>query len=99
MSNFSVNEVSVLTTDLSFDIVTPFVTIPSGARTIDILNTSSVSGLIIYITGNQTQGTLELQPVIVNQNVAYSFVDLGKPYPAIKVSGDFGASVNIVACY
>lgn len=99
MSNFLVNQASVLTTEVEFDLSTTSITIPQGARTIDILNTSPLPALNIEITGNQAQGTLTLLPVIVAQNVAYSFVDLGKPYPAITVSGGAGAIVNIVACY
>ena len=98
MSNFSVNQVSVLTTEVTFDVGTTQITIPSGARTIDILNTST-SALKIDITGNQAQGNLILSPVLVAQNVTYSFVDIGKPYPAITVSGQDGAVANIVACY
>lgn len=98
MSNFLVNQASVLTTEVEFDLSTTSIVIPTGARTIDILNTSPTS-LSIEITGNQAQGTLSLLPVIVAQNVTYSFVDLGKPYPAITVSGGAGAIVNIVACY
>lgn len=98
MSNFLVNQASVLTTEVEFDMGTTSIVIPTGARTIDILNTSA-SALSIFITGNQAQGTLNLLPVLVLQNVAYSFVDLGKPYPAITVSGENGAIVNIVACY
>jgi hypothetical protein len=77
---------------------TTSIVIPTGARTIDILNTSA-SALTIEITGNQAQGTLTLLPVIVAQNVTYSFVDIGKPYPAITISGGAGAIANIVACY
>ena len=98
MSNFLVNQASVLTTEVEFDMGTTSIVIPTGARTIDILNVSA-SSLSIEITGNQAQGTLTLLPVLVLQNVAYSFVDLGKPYPAITVSGQNGAIVNIVACY
>lgn len=99
MSNFLVNQASVLTTQIAFDLVTTSIVIPTGARTIDILNTSPITGLNIQITGNQPQGTLTLLPVIVGQNVTYSFVDIGKPYPEITVSGGAGAIVNIVACY
>jgi hypothetical protein len=98
MSNFSVNQASVLTTEVEFDMGTTSIVIPTGARTIDILNTSA-SALTIEITGNQSQGTLTLLPVIVAQNVTYSFVDIGKPYPAITISGGAGAIANIVACY
>lgn len=98
MSNFSVNEVSVLTTEVTFNTLITEITIPLGARTIDILNTSALS-LELEITGNQAQGTLTLLPVVVAQNVTFSFVDLGKPYPAIIVSGSSGAVANIVACY
>jgi len=98
MSNFSVNQASVLTTQVEFDMLVTSIVIPTGARTIDILNIST-SALKIDITGNQAQGNLILSPVVVEQNVAYSFVDLGKPYPAITVSGQNGAIVNIVACY
>jgi len=99
MSNFSVNQASVLTTEVAFDLLTTSIVIPQGARTIDILNTSPFSSLELEITGNQAQGTLTLLPVIVAQNVTYSFVDIGKPYPAITISGGAGAIANIVACY
>jgi hypothetical protein len=98
MSNFSVNQASVLTTEVEFDMLLESIVIPQGARTIDILNTST-SALKIDITGNQAQGNLILSPVLVKQNVTYSFVDIGKPYPAITVSGQDGAIANIVACY
>ena len=99
MSNFSVNQASVLTTEVEFDMLVTSIVIPQGARTIDILNISPFSSLQLEITGNQAQGTLTLLPVIVAQNVTYSFVDLGKPYPAITISGGAGAIANIVACY
>jgi hypothetical protein len=99
MSNLLVNQTSVLTTEVEFNLDTTSIVIPQGARTIDILNISPLSSLNIEITGNQAQGTLTLLPVIVNQNITYSFVDLGKPYPEITVSGDSGAVANIVACY
>jgi hypothetical protein len=99
MSNFSVNQASVLTTEVEFDMLVTSIVIPQGARTIDILNTSPFSSLQLEITGNQAQGNLTLLPVIVAQNVTYSFVDLGKPYPAITISGGAGAIANIVACY
>lgn len=99
MSNFLVNQASVLTTEVEFDMLLESVVIPQGARTIDILNTSPLPSLNIEITGNQAQGSLTLTPVIIGQNVTYSFVDLGKPYPEITVSGGSGAVANIVACY
>jgi hypothetical protein len=98
MSNFSVNQASVLTTEVEFDMLVTSITIPQGARTIDILNIST-SAISIEITGNQAQGTLTLLPVLVKQNVTYSFVDIGKPYPAITIQGNNGAIANIVACY
>jgi hypothetical protein len=99
MSNFSVNQASVLTTEVEFDMLVTSIVIPQGARTIDILNISTSSTLFVQITGNQAQGTLTLLPVFVEQNVSYSFVDIGKPYPAITIEGGVGAIVNIVACY
>ena len=99
MSNFSVNEVSVFTTEVSFNLSVTSIVIPQGARTIDILNISPFSSLQLEITGNQAQGTLTLLPVLVKQNVTYSFVDIGKPYPAITIQGNNGAIANIVACY
>jgi hypothetical protein len=99
MSNFSVNQASVLTTEVEFDMLVTSIVIPQGARTIDILNISTSSTLFVQITGNQAQGTLTLLPVFVEQNVSYSFVDIGKPYPAITIEGGAGAIVNIVACY
>jgi hypothetical protein len=99
MSNFSVNQASVLTTEVEFDMLVTSITIPQGARTIDILNISTSSTQFVQITGNQAQGTLTLLPVYVEQNVTYSFVDIGKPYPAITIQGNNGAIANIVACY
>jgi len=99
MSNFSVNQASVLTTEVEFDMLVTSITIPQGARTIDILNISTSSTQFVQIIGNQAQGTLTLLPVYVEQNVSYSFVDIGKPYPAITIEGITGAIVNIVACY
>lgn len=99
MSNFLVNEASVLTTQVIFDFTTTSIVIPVGARTIDILNSSISPSATIEITGNQVQGTLTLSPVYVGQNVTFSFVDLGKPYPAITISGGAGTTANIVACY
>ena len=45
MSNFLVNQASVLTTEVEFDLGTTSIVIPQGARTIDILNTSPLSSL------------------------------------------------------
>jgi hypothetical protein len=99
MSNFSVNQASVLTTEVEFTTLVTSIVIPQGARTIDILNISTSSTQFVQIIGNQGQGTLTLLPVYVEQNVSYSFVDIGKPYPAITIEGITGAIVNIVACY
>jgi hypothetical protein len=99
MSNFSVNQASVLTTEVEFTTLVTSIVIPQGARTIDILNISTSSTQFVQIIGNQAQGTLTLLPVYVEQNVSYSFVDIGKPYPAITIEGITGAIVNIVACY
>ena len=98
MSNFLVNQASVLTILVAFYTLVTTITISQGARTIDILNTTP-SALLITVLGNQAQGTLTLLPVEIAQNVTYSFVDLGKPYGDIIVEGEDGAIANIIACY
>lgn len=74
----NVGEGSVLTSSLSGDV---FI-IPQGARTIDIINTGAD---IITFEGNSRQGLIALTPVTIAVGQAYSFGDVGKPYPAITI--------------
>jgi hypothetical protein len=74
----NVAEGSVLTSSLSGDI---FV-IPQGARTIDIIN---IGAGAITFQGNSPQGLIALTPVTIAVGQAYSFGDVGKPYPAITI--------------
>lgn len=87
----NISEAVVLTTSISNDIGT----IPQGARTIDIVNTG---GSTITFTGNSSQGSLSLNPVSIVEKQAYSFGDVGKPYPSISIDCT-GGSVDIVAVY
>ena len=87
----NIAENSVLTSALSNEIVT----IPQGARTIDITNTG---GAPITYMGNSPQGLISLTPVSIVVDQAYSFGDTGKPYPAIVVDCT-GSSADISVVY
>jgi hypothetical protein len=87
----NISEASVLTSVLSNQIAV----IPQGARTIDIVNTG---GAIITFLGNSPQGSLSLNYVSIAVTGAYSFGDVGKPYPAITIDCT-GSSADIVAVY
>jgi len=76
--SFNVGEAQVTTTTGSNQVLT----IPQGARTIDIKNTGGAS---ITFLGNSGNGTLTLQPVTIGTTESYSFGDVGKPYPSITV--------------
>ena len=87
----NIAEASVLTSNLSNEIAV----IPQGARTIDIVNTG---GSVITFLGNTPQGGLALNNVSIATTGAYSFGDVGKPYPAITIDCT-GSSADIVAVY
>jgi hypothetical protein len=87
----SVGEGSVLTSSLTNEIAT----IPQGARTIDIVNTGAS---IITFIGNSAQGSINLSPVSIAVSQAYSFGDVGKPYPAITIDCS-GSSADISVVY
>jgi hypothetical protein len=87
----NVSEGSVLTSSLSNEIAI----IPSGARTIDIINTG---GSTITFIGNSSQGSISLSAVSILSSNAYSFGFTDKPYPAITIDCT-GGSADIVAVY
>ncbi len=86
----NVSEGSVLTSSLSGSV---FV-IPQGARTIDIINTGASA---ITFQGNSSQGAIALTPVTIGVGQAYSFGDVGKPYPAITIDcSSSSADISVV---
>jgi hypothetical protein len=87
----NISEASILTSALSNEIAT----IPQGARTIDIVNTGGSS---ITFVGNSPQGQIPLSPVTIATTQAYSFGDVGKPYPAITIDCT-GSSADISVVY
>lgn len=87
----NIAEAQVVTSALSNEIAI----IPQGARTIDIVNTG---GSVITFLGNTPQGALALNYVSIATTGAYSFGDVGKPYPAITIDCT-GSSADIVAVY
>ena len=87
----NIAEASVLTSTLTNEIAI----VPQGARTIDIVNTGGSS---ITFLGNSSQGSLTLNYVDIAVTQAYSFGDVGKPYPAITIDCT-GSSASIVAVY
>ena len=87
----NIAEASVLTSSLSNEIAI----IPQGARTIDIVNTGGTS---ITFVGNSPQGLITLSPVTIATTQAYSFGDVGKPYPAITIDCT-GSSADISVVY
>jgi len=94
----NVNEANVLTSQYTFSLVDTGFTIPQGARTIDMFNLSG-SGQKVYFKGNSSQGTIILSAVSIADAQNYSFADLGKPYPAIVVTGDDTAVIEISVTY
>ena len=88
---FNIAEASVLTSALSNEIAI----VPQGARTIDIVNTGGSS---ISFVGNSPQGLIPLTPVTIGITQAYSFGDVGKPYPAITIDCT-GGSADISVVY
>lgn len=93
-----VNEASVLTSQYTFSSVDTGFTIPQGARTIDMYNLSPTSE-IVYFLGNSSQGLLTLSAVSIQSGQNYSFADLGKPYPAIVITGENNAVIEISVTY
>ena len=87
----NISEASVLTSALGNEIAI----IPQGARTIDIVNTG---GSPITFVGNSPQGLIPLSPVTIGTTQAYSFGDVGKPYPAITIDCT-GSSADISVVY
>jgi len=87
----NVSEASILSSALNNGI---FV-IPQGFRTLDITNTG---GAGITFIGNSPQGLIPLTSVNIGVTGAYSFSDIGKPYPAITIDCT-GSSADIVAVY
>lgn len=87
----NISEAVVLTTSLSNEVAI----IPQGARIIDIVNTG---GSIITFVGNSSQGSLNLNAVSVAVSQAYSFGDVGKPYPSISIDCT-GGSADVVVVY
>ena len=97
MSGF-VNEASVLTSQYTFSLGNLGFTIPQGARTIDMYNLSPTTEKVYFI-GNSSQGGIILSAVSIASGQSYSFADLGKPYPAIAITGDVDAVVEISVTY
>lgn len=87
----NVGQGSVLTSALNNEIIQ----IPQGARTIDIVNTGSAG---ITFLGDAPQGSIPLTPVTIAVDQAYSFGDVGKPYPAITIDCT-GSSADISVVY
>lgn len=93
-----VNEATVLTAQYTFSLVDTGFTIPQGARTIDMYNLSG-SSQKVYFIGNSSQGAVALSAVSIADGQSYSFADLGKPYPAIVITGDDTAVIEISVTY
>lgn len=93
-----VNEASVLTSQYTFSLVDTGFTIPQGARTIDMYNLSG-SSQQVYFMGNSAQANIPLSAVSIADGQNYSFADLGKPYPAIVITGDDTAVIEISVTY
>jgi hypothetical protein len=87
----NVSEAMILTSALSNEIAV----IPQGARTIDIVNTGNID---ITFIGSSSQGGITLTPVTIGVLQAYSFGDVGKPYPNITIDC-IGGSADISAVY
>lgn len=86
-----VDSVSVFTTTLNNEVFT----IPEGARTIDLYNSGGASASFV---GNANKGGKTVSAVSLISTQAYSFGDLGKPYPAIEITA-LGTTVEITANY
>ena len=53
----------------------------------------------MYFIGNSSQGSVALSAVSIADGQSYSFADLGKPYPAIVITGDDTAVIEISVTY
>jgi hypothetical protein len=93
-----VNEVTVLTLQYTFSLTELGFTIPQGARTIDMFNLSPTTEKVYFI-GNSSQGSLTLSAVSIASGQNYSYPDLGKPYPAMAITGDVNAVIEISVTY
>jgi hypothetical protein len=49
--------------------------------------------------GNSAQANIPLSAVSIADGQNYSFADLGKPYPAIVITGDDTAVIEISVTY
>ena len=86
-----VDNVSVFTTTLNNEVFT----IPEGARTIDLYNSGGGGATFI---GDASRGGKTPTAVTLASLQAYSFGNLGKPYPSIQISS-VGTTVEITANY
>lgn len=86
-----VDSVSVFTTTLSNE---TFV-VPEGARTIDLYNSGLADASFI---GDSPKGGKNPSFVTLASGQAYSFGNLGKPYPAILIDSSL-TQVEITANY
>lgn len=86
-----VDKVDVFTTTLNNETFT----IPEGARTIDLYNSGALAGTFI---GDSSKGGKSPSAVSLASGQAYSFGNLGKPYPAIQVRAT-GTTIEITANY
>ena len=86
-----VDNVSVFTTTLNNEVFT----IPEGARTIDLYNSGGTDASFI---GDSSRGGKSSGAVTLISTQAYSFGNLGKPYPAITITAT-GTTVEITANY
>jgi len=86
-----VDNVSVFTTTLNNEV---FI-IPEGARTIDLYNSGGSDASFI---GDASRGGKTPSSVTLASTQAYSFGDLGKPYPAITITAT-GTTVEVTANY
>ena len=86
-----VDSVAVFTTILEFEEFE----IPEGARTIDLYNSGKGDAFFI---GNSSKGGKSSSSVTLASGQAYSFGNLGKPYPAININSE-DTIVEITANY
>ena len=77
------------------NLVNDKLTIPIGARTIDLINTGENPATFQGVAG---VGDLPSAPVILPEGGAYSFGDVNKPYNIIVVNA-VGTSVDITVNY
>ena len=70
-------------------------TIPEGARTVDLKNTGGANGT--FKTGSKLKSKTA-EPVTLQAGEAYSFGDLGKPFPEIELDAT-GTEIEFVVNY